>query len=230
MVKLSSGSTKSTSTFTKKPKWLLVASGKGGTGKTSTSFNLAVFAAHSGLSTCLVDLDTQPSLSEWHAVRSVQEPEAPEIALWSGGIPDVPQAVRDIDSGDFDIVIVDTPPALGHDEVKLLISRSDFVLVPTTQGVVDMKASIAWMAFLDAQKARASFLLNRSQRTFSSFQRAKLRLIKFGSLCPIDVRLLDDVAAAGDIGLGVLEMAKSKAADDYQGVWDFLRAELGIKQ
>ena len=212
----------------KKAKWLLVASGKGGTGKTSTSFNLAVFAAHSGLPACLVDLDSQPSLSEWHAVRSAEEPGAPEITLWSGSVPDVPQAIRDIDAGDFGIVIVDTPPALAHDEVKLLIARADYVIVPTTQGVVDMKASIAWMTFLVTQNARACFLLNRSQRTFGSFQRAKLRLVKFGSLCPFDVRLLDDVAAAGDIGLGVLEMAKSKAADDYQGVWDFLRGELGL--
>ena len=72
--------------------------------------------------------------------------------LWSGGIPDVPQAIRDIDRSDFKIVIVDTPPALGHDEVKLLIARSDYVIVPTTQGVVDMKASIAWMTFLGTQK------------------------------------------------------------------------------
>ncbi len=229
MAKTSSKLTSSPETSTKRAIWLLIASGKGGTGKTSTSFNLAVFAAHSGLSTCLVDLDSQPSLSEWHAVRAAQEPEAPEIALWSGGIPDVPQAIRDIDRGEFDIVIVDTPPALGHDEVRILIARSDYVIVPTTQGVVDMKASIAWMTFLGTQKAQASFLLNRSQRTFGSFQRAKLRLVKFGSLCPIDVRLLDDVAAAGDIGLGVLEMTKSKAAEDYQGVWDFLCGELGIK-
>lgn len=212
----------------KEAKWLLVASGKGGTGKTSTSFNLAVFAAHFKFSVCLVDFDSQPSLSEWHAVRSAQEPNAPEVALWSGGIPEVAQAIRDIDNGNFDVVIVDTPPALEHDKVKLLISRSDYVIVPTTQGVMDMKASIAWMTFLGTQKARAGFLLNRSQRAFGSFARAKLRLVKFGSLCPIDVRLLDDVAAAGDIGLGVLEMAKSKAAEDYQGVWDFLRGELGI--
>lgn len=210
-------------------KWLVVASGKGGTGKTSTSFNLAVFAAHSGLSVCLVDLDSQPSLTEWHAVRCAEEPEAPEIALWSGGMADVLKAIRAIDGGTFDVVIVDTPPALNYSEINVLTSRSDYVIVPTTQGVVDMKASIAWMTFLTSQKVRAGFLINRSQRTFGSFQRAKLRLIKFGSLCPIDVRLLDDVAASGDIGLGVLEMAKSKSAEDYQGVWDFLQGELGIK-
>lgn len=210
-------------------RWCVVASGKGGTGKTSTSFNLAVFAAHSGLSVCLVDLDSQPSLTEWHAVRVREEPEAPEISMWTGSMSNVFKALNEVDGGNFDVVIVDTPPALGQREIQLLLKRANLVLVPTTQGVMDLKASIAWMTFLSAESVRAVFLINRAQRTFGSYQRAKLRLLRFGALCPIDIRLLDDVAAAGDLGLGVLEMAKSRAAEDYQGVWSFCCHELGIK-
>lgn len=211
-----------------KPRWCVIASGKGGTGKTSTSFNLAVFAAHSGLRVCLVDLDDQPSLTEWHAVRIQDEPEAPGIAMWTGSMSDAAQAVADVDTDDFDIIIADTPPALSQEKVKLLLGRADLVLVPTTQGVVDMKASIAWMAFLQSQKANAVFVINRAQRTFGSYQRAKLRLLKFGPLCPVDIRLLDDVAAAGDLGLGVLEMSKSRAAEDYQGLWSFCCQQMRI--
>lgn len=209
-------------------KWLLIASGKGGTGKTSTAFNLAVIAAHGGLRVCLVDLDSQPSLTEWHAVRTSQEPEAPEISLWAGQVPDIRRAIAEVDSGNFDLVIVDTPPALDNEDITTLLQRSTFVLVPTTQGVMDMKASVTWMAFLKSKSVSAGFMLNRAQRTFGSYQRAKLRLVKFGALCPIDIRLLDDVAASGDLGLGVFEMAKSRATEDYRGVFDYVCHQLGL--
>jgi chromosome partitioning protein len=149
--------------------------------------------------------------------------------MWTGAMSDVPKALNDVDGGNFEVVIADTPPALGQREVKLLLRRASLVLVPTTQGVMDLKASIAWMTFLRTENAKAAFLINRAQRTFGSYQRAKLRLLKFGPLCPVDVRLLDDVAAAGDLGLGVLEMAKSRAAEDYQGVWSFCCQQMGIR-
>ena len=93
-----------------KAKWLTVSSGKGGSGKSSTILNLAVFAAHEGLRVCVVDLDSQQSLRIWHEARPV---EAPDISLWHGKLRDVQQAIDDIDGrAEFDLVLVDTPPGL----------------------------------------------------------------------------------------------------------------------
>jgi Mrp family chromosome partitioning ATPase len=47
----------------KKPRWLTVSSPKGGSGKTTTVVNLAVFAAHAGLSVAILDTDLQESAS-----------------------------------------------------------------------------------------------------------------------------------------------------------------------
>jgi chromosome partitioning protein len=209
-------------------RWLCIASGKGGTGKTTTSLNLAVFAAHAGLSVCLVDLDSQRSLSRWHDRRPEQ---APEIALWAGRFTDVRQAISEIQARGLDLVVIDTPPSIdAHPaEVNALIRRSDLVLVPTTQGTTDLDSAIEWMNYLSREGIRSAFLLNRAQRTFGTYRRAKLRLNKAGPLCPVDVRQLEDIQATHDLGVGVLEIARSRAIEDYEGLWDFVSSQLGIR-
>jgi chromosome partitioning protein len=210
-------------------KWLLCASGKGGNGKTSTSLNLAVFAIHAGLKVCVVDLDNQKTLSRWHGRRPK---EAPEIILWQGHLNDVSKAVTEIDAvDDINLVIVDTPPSIDdHPEaVHTLVAKADLVLVPTTQGTADLDSVIEWMAYLTREKAQAAFLLNRVNRTFGTYQRAKRRLVKAGVLCPVDIRQLEDVQATHDLGVGVLEMSRSRAVEDYEGVWDYACNLLGVK-
>src|SRR6476620_11044861 len=78
----------------KRAKWLLVASGKGGSGKTSASLNLAVCAAHDGLRVAMVDLDRQGTLSRWYERRPN---EAPALKLWHGPMSDAAKALADID-------------------------------------------------------------------------------------------------------------------------------------
>jgi chromosome partitioning protein len=214
----------------KTAKWLCVASGKGGNGQTSTSLNIAVFAAHAGLKVCMVDLDRQRTLGRWHERRN---PVAPEIMLYVGTVPEVQQAITDINAVDnIDVVIVDTPPSLDEHpaEVARLLRRSDFVLVPTTQGTADLDSVIEWMALLKRQGTKAAFLLNRAQRNFATYRDARNRLVRVGDLCPVDIRQLEDVQRTHTLGAGVLEMARSAAAEDYQGLWDYLRNQMGISE
>jgi len=209
-------------------KWLCVASGKGGNGKTSTTLNIAVFAAHAGLKVCMVDLDRQRTLGRWHERR---DPAAPEVMLYVSTVSEVQQAISDIDAvDDIDLVIVDTPPSLDEHpaEVALLLRRSDFVLVPTTQGTADLDSVIEWMALLKRQGAKSAFLINRAQRNFATYRDARNRLVRVGDLCPVDIRQLEDVQRTHTLGVGVLEMARSAAAEDYQGLWDYLRNQLGM--
>ncbi len=45
----------------------------------------------------------------------------------------------------------------------------------------------------------------------------------------MDVRLLDDVEATHDHGVGVREIRKSKGAEDFEAVWEFVKRQLGIE-
>ena len=106
------------------------------------------------------------------------------------------KAIAEIDVvRDFNLVIVDTPPSIDDypEAVHTLVAKADLVLVPTTQGTADLDSVIEWMAYLTREKAQAAFLLNRVNRTFGTYQRAKRRLVKAGALCPVDIRQLEDV-------------------------------------
>lgn len=212
----------------KRPKWLLVASGKGGSGKTSTSLNLSVCAAHDGLRVAMVDLDRQGTLSRWYERRPN---EAPSLTLWHGPMSDAAKALSDIDGlPDIDLVVVDTPPGLDDhpDASRLLVARADFVLVPTTQGTADIDSVVEWMKFLKRERANAGFLLNKAQRAHTRYRTAKVRLNRSGALCPVDVRLLDDIEATHDHGVGVMEIRKSRGAEDFSAVWDYVKQQLGM--
>jgi chromosome partitioning protein len=209
-------------------KWLCVASGKGGNGKTSTSLNIAVFAAHAGLKVCLVDLDRQRTLGRWHERRSAA---APKIWFCGGTLPQIQQTIFNVDALDgVDLVIVDTPPSLDEHpaEVHRLLHRSDFVLVPTTQGTADLDSVIEWATLLKREGVRSACLINRAQRTFATYRDARNRLVRVGDLCPVDIRQLEDVQRTHTLGVGCLEMSRSPAITDYQGLWDYLRNQMGI--
>jgi chromosome partitioning protein len=211
-------------------KWLCCASGKGGVGKTTTSLNLAVYAVHDGLTVCLVDFDIQGTLTRW-VERRQHQAGAPECDLWKGPFTEIEKAIAEIGArDDLDLVVVDTPPAieLCPTAIHAMLRKADFVLVPTTQGTADLDSVIEWMRFLHEEHARAAFLLNRTMRATRSFRSARNRLIKSGSVCPTDIRQLDDILRTHDHGVGVLEMSRSTAAEDYQGLWDFMRKQLGI--
>jgi chromosome partitioning protein len=212
----------------KHAKWLLVASGKGGNGKTTSSLNLGVVAAHAGLKVCLVDLDSQRSLSRWHDRRPTN---APELMLWQGRLDDAKRAIQEVDKVKvLDLVIVDTPPTVDEhlSAMDALIRRSNFVLVPTTQGTVDLDSVVEWMTYLRRFDVGAAFVINRAQRTYGTYQKAKKRLNRAGPLCPMDIRQLEDIQATHDLGVGVKEMSKSRAIEDYEGLWDYLCVEMEI--
>jgi chromosome partitioning protein len=207
---------------------LLVASSKGGSGKTVSAINLAVNATHAGLRVATVDLDRQETLTRWIAVRP---PEAPEIVHFKIPVDQIGVGMRDIENAeDVDLFIVDTPPGIeDHPEaVRLLMQRADFCLVPTGQGISDLDSVIEWNRLLKREKVRSAFLLNRTKRNAKSFERAKIRLVKEGSLCPFDVRDLEDITNLGVYGVGVLEIRGSRGFDDCEGVWTYVRGQLGI--
>ena len=210
-------------------KWILASAGKGGTGKTSTSLNLAVCAAHAGMKVVLVDLDGQQSLSRWHQRRPE---EAPEILLWQGKMTEVQRAIAEISAlDDVDLVIVDTPPGIDDypQESRVLVKQADLVLVPTTAGTADLDSVVEWMGFLRRERVNAAFLLNKVQRSHRRYQDARTRLNAAGPLCPMDVRLLDDIEATHDLGVGAIEIRRSKAIEDIRAVWAFVCHQLNLE-
>ena len=217
-------------------KWLVIASGKGGTSKTTTTLNLATVAAASGLSVAVLDTDEQATFSKWHARRETfraRHPQeaVPSIKLFSRPLEELETAIHEIEAWPgIDLVIVDTPPGL---EQRLLISRlirkADFLLVPTSQGTADLESADEFMSAATGIGGRAAFVLSRTNQRWGSYRLAKKLLNAAGELCPVDVRDLRDIEATHDHGLGINEFGgKAKGADDIEAVWQYVRKAMEI--
>lgn len=213
----------------KNAKLLLLSSAKGGSTKTTTARNLAVAAAHAGLRVATIDLDLQATLTNWWQKRP---DSAPKIDHYQVPIGDAEAALDEaVAEADLDLVIVDTPPGVENHAIAMrsLIRRSDFVLMPTTQGGPDLDLVIEWWSQIVKREGRpAAFLLSRTKRAAKSYQEARHRLIKYGPLCPFDCRDLEEVQRTHYNGLGILEVRGAAGQDDIQGVWNFVARELGL--
>lgn len=213
----------------KHPKILVCSSGKGGSGKTCLTRNLAVFAAHAGLRVATIDLDPQRGLTNWYAVRPDEAVAIPNVAV---PLSDLQEAMRQAETlGDLDLIVVDTPPGVDASpaEVRKLLLLADFVLVPTGQGAGDLRSVVEWMAFIRREQRPSAFVLNLTVRTAGSFDRAKQRLIEAGDLCPFDIRLYESIRVSDEIGLGVAEMKGANGLSDVRGVFTFAMHALELK-
>ena len=211
------------------PKRVLVASGKGGSGKTTTARNLAVAAVHSGLAVTTVDLDESPTLTAWWRNRPDILPQIDHMAAPIDSIEgDLRKEIEGVEG--CDLLVIDTPPSLtaypAH--ARALIRAADLVLVPCQQYDEDLDAVTAWVQLTRDLGASSLILLNRTQRRESSFEAAKRRLVKLGRLCPIDIPHFADVPKTFSRGLGVAEVRGAKGGQDYEAVLDHVRRELCV--
>jgi len=118
---------------------ILVASSKGGCGKTTIATNLAAHFAQEGKNTVLVDADRQGSSQRWAEKRAGLP--APVLAIsglrrdWQNKIPE-----------DAERVIVDGPAGIRADELAELLDGIDVLLIPVLPSRIDLEASEAFLS------------------------------------------------------------------------------------
>ena len=117
------------------PKVIAILNGKGGVGKTTTSINLAAsFAEESKV--LLVDADMQGSASWWFS-RNDKEMD---FDLSQETNPKLLVSLRKIKG--YDLVIVDTPPALHSQALAAVVKNADYLVLPTPPAPMDLAALI----------------------------------------------------------------------------------------
>jgi chromosome partitioning protein len=206
-------------------KLLLISSPKGGSGKTTLARNLAVAAALDGLKVGTVDLDRQQSLSRWWSIR----PEGfTPIQHFMAEIADTYEVLQEITG--FDLLIVDTPPAVEEHpaQIQVLIEAANLVLVPSQPSDDDTDSVVPWMEFVARSQKPAAFILNRIRRNTHSLRAAKLKLLKAGRLCPMEIPHTEDMNRSRSLGVGIMEIRNGQGAEEVGGVWSFVRSELRV--
>jgi chromosome partitioning protein len=125
---------------------ILVASSKGGCGKTTIATNIAGYFAQDGKRTVLADADRQGSSLRWAEKRAALA--APVLGLsalrrdWADRIP-----------ADAERVIIDGPAGIRPGELAELLDGADILLVPMLPSRIDLEASMVFLHEL-AQLAR----------------------------------------------------------------------------
>jgi len=116
-------------------KILVVLNGKGGVGKTTTAVNLAA-ALSETKRVLLVDADPQGSATWWieRGEKGVKFDLAKETDARLLGKLQY--------AGNYEVVVVDTPPALGSDALAAVVPLADYVILPTPPAPMDLAVLI----------------------------------------------------------------------------------------
>jgi len=153
---------------------ILVMSGKGGVGKTSTSVNLSIALANRGHRVGLMDVDLHgpdvPRMLGLHGMPEVNQnkklapvsysenltaisiesltPNKDDAIIWRGPLKfsAIKQFIGDVDWGDLDFLIIDSPPGTGDEPLTVAQTITDAraitVTTPQEVALADVRKSI----------------------------------------------------------------------------------------
>lgn len=117
------------------PKIIAILNGKGGVGKTTTAVNLAATFAEKQ-KVLLVDADIQGSASWWVG----RSQKGMGFDLSQDTDPKLLGHLRSIKG--YDLVVVDTPPALQSEALAAVVAIADYLILPTPPAPMDLTVLI----------------------------------------------------------------------------------------
>lgn len=146
---------------------------KGGSGKTMLSVHLAVAAYLQGFKVLILDLDEQRSASNWYRVRGTVP--GPVVAPVAVALLD--KALTAARAGDFDLILIDCPPAVSPATAKM-IGAADLVVIPITPEPFDLAALPATLVLVGAK--RYAFVLSNCPQKAPEIEETRSKLLKMG--------------------------------------------------
>ena len=200
-------------------KTILVASSKGGAGKTTLATNLAAYFALDGKRTVLVDADPQHSSTRWAERRADLESaglpsDARGRRAWRAWLPE-----------DAERVVVDAPAGAMADDLGSFLEHADAVVVPVLPSALDIEATVGFLNTLakvprvHKRKLPVGLVVNRSKPWTNASQQA-VEMLKTWPY-PVITQLRDTQAYVVMAGLGrSLFDYRSAQVREHQADWE----------
>ena len=198
-------------------KTVLVASSKGGVGKTTIATHLAAHAALDGHRTVLVDADPQHSSTRWAERRA--ELESAVLPLdgtrksWARHLPE-----------DTQRVVIDAPAGATVDSLEGFLEEAEALVVPVLPSTLDIDATVGFLNGIAKHprvrrgQLRVGLVGNRLRPWTNASQQA-LELLRQWPY-PIVAELRDSQAYVVLVGLGrSLFDYHSQNVRDHQEDW-----------
>lgn len=201
-------------------KKIVVINAKGGCGKTTIATNLAAGYAMRGMSSAIMDYDSQGSSSVWLGRRPDDLAPIHGIRAYDAERPNMTRSWLLRMPAGVERVVVDTPGRLDRQQMQDLIQGADALIVPVLPSPIDIRAASRFIGDLllvgrvrqlnrrlavVANRVRPNTLASRSLMAFLG----TLDIPVLASLRDVQI-----YAKASEQGLGILEMGASCAKQD----------------
>ncbi|TXR54747.1 ParA family protein [Reinekea thalattae] len=203
-----------------KPKRILVANAKGGSGKTTVATNLSSLFASRDEHCALIDFDPQGSATQWlqlrpserhriHGVSAYKKTAAQMTRTWYlRNLP--PETTK---------VVIDTPAGLTGMLLNDLVRESDFVIIPVTPSPIDIRSTTNFIKDLfltPAQRTKPkkiAVIANRVRRNTLVYSKLELFLksLKIPFVCSF--RDTQFYIRASEYGLGIHDLKNREEKD-----------------
>ena len=211
---------------------IAVANPKGGSGKTTIATCLAAHLCYEGYQVGLADLDPQRSASDWLALRPDDYPPITEVTDEGKGVR-APKGT--------DVLVIDTPAALGGEMLRNIIKRADTLLVPLVPSPIDMRAGWRFLEHLLELKAiakgatRVGLIASRCQTRTVIYRELTGFMEGFKFPFVAHLRETQNYIRAAESGLGIADLPAWQAWQDWEeweplGHWLKSRASMPPKK
>lgn len=200
-------------------KTVLVASSKGGVGKTTIATHLAAQAALAGQRTVLVDADPQGSATRWCERRAGLE----SAVLPIDGAKRHKAAWKSVPDG-TERVVIDAPAGAMADDLDTYLEHADALVVPVLPSALDIDATVPFLNAVSKHERvrrgqlRVALVGNRLKPWTNASQQALDLLAQWPY--PVVAQLRDSQAYVMLVGLGrsLFDYQGAKVRD-HQGDW-----------
>ena len=206
------------------PKIIVVSNGKGGVDKTTTTMALASILAEK-YKLLAVDADSQGSFTWW--VQQSKKGIGFDLAQETD--PQLLENLRNVVG--YDLIIVDTPPALSSATLAAVIPAADYLVLPTPPAPMDLAVLVETVkrAITPAKVAHRVLLTKVDTRSLGEALEAQKTLRELGiPVCTAFVRAYKAHERAALEGITITQWRGRngrEAAADYRRVVDEIQRD-----
>lgn len=203
-------------------KTIVLASQKGGVGKTTLSGHLGVEAIRAGAGpVALIDTDPQGSLADWWNERQAEEPHFSTVDIASLG-----DRLKALAKAGIKLAIIDTPPSV-TDTIAAVVSLADLVVIPTRPSPHDLRAVGKTVDIVEAAGKKMVFVVNGAAPRARITGDAAIALSQHGKVAPVTIYQRTDFAASMIDGRTVQELDEAgRSAEEIRTLWAYVAKQI----
>ena len=208
---------------------IVMATQKGGSGKSTLSIGLAVAAKQAGHTVRLIETDKQGTLSNWQHRRGAVEPGVEAIY----DARDIDARLEALERSGVTLTIIDTAAGINA-ATTAAIRHCDLCLIPSRPSVADIEATAATLSVARAWRKPFAFILN--QTPIRGGHRIAEATTALDEEAPRDIAdvlaqpfivMRNDHQDALAAGRAVTEHApSSKSAEEIRSLWNWVEMKL----